>query len=180
MSVSIDIPVIETERLILRGFEVRDLDDFADMSADEDTMKFVGGRKTRFESWNSMTAALGHWVLRGFGMFAVEEKSSGRLIGIIGPLFPDGWPENEIGYILAKHAHGKCYATEAAVASLKYAYQELGWTTAISLIDADNAASQNVARKLGAAKVQANVQVTDFVADIWRHLPPQEFMEKHG
>ena len=90
------IPVIETERLRLRGWSDQDLDPVAAFWADEDAARFVGGPKSRDESWRVIALYLGHWQLRGFGPFAVEEKASGRLVGWSGGWFPSGWPEPEI------------------------------------------------------------------------------------
>ena len=76
-------------------------------------------------------------------------------------------------------AQGKGYATEAGRAALIFAYQELGWKTAISVIDPENHASQNVAAKLGAHKEQTGAAIWDFTADIWRHLPPDDFLKSN-
>jgi len=177
--VSVNIPVIETERLILRGFEERDLEAFAAMRADPDVMHFIGGAQPPHETWRTMAATLGHWALRGFGFFCVEEKATGEMVGNCGPLLPHNWPENELGYSFAKQAQGKGYATEAARAALTFAYQKLKWPTAISVIDKDNTPSQRVAEKLGAHKEKSNQKIWDFTADIWRHLPPKEFLKSN-
>ena len=174
-----NIPVIETERLRLRAFEERDFEAYAAIRADEDVMAFLGGAQDRQVAWRGMSAMIGHWALRGFGFFCIEEKASGTCIGHCGPWYPVDWPDHEIGYTLARSAQGKGYATEAARASLRFAYTELGWTTAISVIDPENGASQGVARKLGAQKEQENVPIWDFTADIWRHQPPEQFLATH-
>ena len=145
-------PVLETERLILRGFEERDFDCFCAIYDDPDHVKFIGGAEERWSLWRRMSAYIGHWQLRGFGFFVLEEKSSGAFVGYCGPWRPESWPENEIGYAILKDQQGKGYVTEAVIRSLQYAYQYLGWTTAISFIDAENSASQVVAERLGAVK----------------------------
>ena len=176
---AIDIPVIETERLLLRGFEERDFAAYAAIHADRDVMHFIGGAEAPHEAWRGMTGMVGHWALRGFGFFCVEEKASGACIGHCGPWYPVDWPGHEVGYTLARSAQGKGYATEAARAALGFAYRELGWTTAISVIDAENHASQAVAKRLGARRERQNVPIWDFTADIWRHLPPEQFLDGH-
>lgn len=180
MSLSINIPTIETDRLVLRGFEERDFGFIAEIFGDEDTARFIGGQMPAYQAWRTLAVVLGHWVLRGFGLFCVEEKSSGQTIGFCGPWRPEGWPDNEIGYGFLKAAQGKGYAIEAATASLKFAYEQLGWTTAISLIDEKNPASQNLAKKLGATNENQNAVINDKPCDIWRHLPKEEFLERYA
>jgi len=175
---TIDIPVIETERLRLRGFELRDFDAVAAYKADPEVMRYTGGPESGFKAWKSLATMVGSWVLHGYGYFCVAEKDSDICVGHCALFDPPGWPGREVGYTLARHAHGKGYAAEAAGAALHFAYTRLGWTTAISVIDPENGASQNVARRLGAAKEQENVPIWDFTADIWRHLPPDRFLRE--
>jgi len=145
-------PVLDTARLKLRLFEERDLDALAAMYADPETMFHVGEGKTfsRPETWRAISSMLGHWVLRGYGMWAVELKGTSEMIGRAGFLNPEGWPGFELGWMIAKPYWGRGYATEAAAAALDYAFHDLGKTCVISLIRRDNAASIRVAEKIGA------------------------------
>ena len=172
----IDIPVIETERLRLRAFGQCDFDAVAAYKADPDVMRFTGGPEARHRAWKSLAAMAGSWSLMGRGYLCIAERQSDLCIGHCALLDPPGWPAREVGYTLAGSAQGKGYATEAARAALRFAYEDLGWTTAISLIDAGNHASQGVAKKLGATKERENVPIWDFTADIWRHLPPERLL----
>jgi RimJ/RimL family protein N-acetyltransferase len=167
----IPIPVIETERLSLRGWREGDLPAFAEFWADEDTARFVGGTCSREQAWRLMAMYVGHWVLRGYGLWALEEKASGRLAGYCGPWNPEGWPEPEIGWGLLKAFHGRGYATEAAQRARDFAYRELGWPTAVSYIAAENAASQRVAARLGAAFERAG-ELQKKPVGLYRHPPP--------
>ena len=67
-----------------------------------------------------------HWVLRGYGPFALEDKATGAFIGVAGPWFPEGWPEPEITWALMLGQTGKGYATEAARRALAFARDTLG------------------------------------------------------
>ncbi|MDD9908305.1 MAG: GNAT family N-acetyltransferase [Ahrensia sp.] len=174
----LDIPVIETDRLILRGWREGDVPAIRELVMNEEATRFIGGTSKYWQPFRTLCMFIGHWHFRGFSFFAVEEKASGECIGWCGPWKPDGWPDNELGYALRKSSWGKGYATEAAKASLRFAYGSLGWTTAISCIDADNHGSQGVAKHLGATLEAKDVEVTDFRCDVWRHLPPQQFMEQ--
>jgi RimJ/RimL family protein N-acetyltransferase len=172
MSLAPAIPVIETARLRLRGWRESDLDSFAAFWADAQTAYFVGGAKSREESWRALAMQLGHWSLRGYGLFALEEKASGAFAGWCGPYAPEGWPEPEIGWALAKPFHGRGYATEAARAARDFAYASLGWSTAISLIDPDNRPSLRVAERLGARRCGA-FHLRGVDVDVYRHPGPQ-------
>ena len=100
-------PRIDTARLTLREWRESDLDAFAALWADEETARFIGGVKSRDDSWRSLAMLVGHWALRGYGMFAIEEKASGAFAGWSGPYCPEGWPEPELGWTLAKKFHGR-------------------------------------------------------------------------
>jgi RimJ/RimL family protein N-acetyltransferase len=146
------IDELETERLVLRGFREEDLDPYAEISADEETMRYMGGGVpgSREDTWRGMAIVLGHWALRGFGLWAVEEKATGRFIGRIGIHNPEGWPGVEVGWMLARDRWGHGYATEGARASVRYAYDVAGIDDLITMIDPANHRSIRVADKLGA------------------------------
>lgn len=146
----ISIPKIETERLILREPRETDLDAETEFYA-SDRSRFVGGPMTREGAWRTIATILGHWALRGYGFWGVEEKTTGDYIGRVGLWYPEGWPEREIGWTMMAQGEGKGYAFEAAKALKHHAYSELGWTTAISLIAPDNTRSIALAEKLGAS-----------------------------
>lgn len=167
------IPVIETERTRLREWRETDLEPLALFWANEATARYVGGVKTRDETWKLMAMHLGHWRLRGYGMFAVEEKSTGRFIGWCGPYCPEGWPEPELGWGLLEEFHGRGYATEAARATRDFAYGSRGWPTAISLIDPDNKGSLRVAEKLG-ARFEKYWSLRGRDVGLYRHPSPQQ------
>ena len=82
---------LETERLVLRWFRETDFPQYLAMSSDPEVMKFLSGTpQTEIEAWKSMAAFMGHWYFRGYGVWGVEEKSSGKLIGRIGFMDPAG------------------------------------------------------------------------------------------
>ncbi|HVF44658.1 MAG TPA: GNAT family N-acetyltransferase [Pyrinomonadaceae bacterium] len=141
---------IETERLVLRMFRESDTDAYAEMLGDAEVMRFLGGKvMSRQEAWRNMAMVLGHWQLRGYGFWAVEERASGELVGRVGCWRPEGWPGLEVGWTLRRAYWGRGYATEAARASVAYAFTTLGQTRVISLIDPNNANSIRVAERLG-------------------------------
>lgn len=147
----IDIPVIETERLRLCALDNRHFEAYAAMLADAGSTRFVGDGQPldRMNAWRSMAMLLGHWALRGYGMWAVELRDSGEFIGRVGLHNPEGWPDIELGWMLVPGERHKGYATEAARASLDFAFTRLRVPRAISLIRAENSASERVARRIG-------------------------------
>jgi len=146
------IPTLDTPRLILREFREADFPDYARLCSDADVMRYlgVGAPWTAGEAWRHFAFMIGHWHLRGYGPWAVEEKESGRFIGRIGFLNPEGWPDFELGWTLAKEHWGRGLATEGARRALRYAFLEMDRDHVISLIHPENRASIRVAEHLGA------------------------------
>ncbi|MGA8278874.1 MAG: GNAT family N-acetyltransferase [Rhodanobacteraceae bacterium] len=147
----LQIPTIETERLRLSALGERHFEAYASMLADASSTRFVGDGQPldRMNAWRSMAMLLGHWVLRGYGMWAVELKESGEFVGRVGLHNPEGWPDMELGWMLMPDQRHHGYATEAGSAVLEYAFANLDTQRVISLIRADNNASERVARRLG-------------------------------
>lgn len=104
---------------------------------------------TRMDAWRHMAIMVGHWHLRGFGMWGVEELATRRLAGRVGFFEPDGWPGFELAWTIGREFWGKGYATEAAQAALAFAFTEMGRDHVISLIDPANTRSIAVAERLG-------------------------------
>lgn len=144
-------PVLFTPRLVLRVPQEQDFDSFAAMCSDADTMRFVGGQMGRAQAWRLFCTLVGAWHIRGWSMFSVIERDSGRWVGRIGPWTPEGWPGNEVGWGVAREFAGKGYAYEAAVASIDYAVDVLGWDDVMHTIDPDNLPSIRLAERLGAS-----------------------------
>jgi len=141
---------LETDRLRLRQWRIEDFEDYAEQFTDEEMARFIGGVATRPDAFRRMAAVVGHWVLRGHGYWAVEERVGGAFVGAVGLWRPEGWPDLELGYWLVRSAHGKGYASEAAVAARDCAFSEMDAETLISLIHPDNEPSKRVAERLGA------------------------------
>ena len=142
-------PILETKRLILRVPAAEDFEAWAAFAADEETMRHIGGAQPRSVAWRGLCSVTGAWSIRGWSMFSVIEKATGRWIGRLGPWEPEGWPGREVGWALARDTWGKGYATEGAAAAMDYAFDVLGWAEAIHTIDPANTASHAVARRLG-------------------------------
>jgi RimJ/RimL family protein N-acetyltransferase len=140
---------LQTDRLILRMFRESDLEAYAEMCGDAEVMRYLGGvPMTRSEAWRNMAMVVGHWKLRGFGLWAVEVRQSGAFAGRVGCWRPEGWPGMELAWTLRRAFWGHGYATEAARAALDLAFGPLGQTHVISMIDSENQPSIRVAQRL--------------------------------
>jgi RimJ/RimL family protein N-acetyltransferase len=167
-----EIPELETERLILRAPALKDFEADVEFYASE-RASGVGGPQEPDLVWRNLASRIGHWALRGYGYWAVDEKASGAYCGRVGLWFPDGWPEPEIGWTLMARAEGRGIAHEAALRARAYAYDVLGWTTAISLIAPDNERSKALARRLGATFESIYQHPRYGAAEIYRHPGPE-------
>ena len=166
------IPRLQTDRLILRAFREEDFEAWATIMGDDDVMTFLGGKPmARGDAWRSMAMTLGHWALRGYGMWVVERKADGAVVGRVGMLNPEGWTGLEVGWTLGKPYWGQGYATEAAAAAMRYAFLTQAVDHVVSNIDAKNTASQAVALRLGESKgppAELCVGGETFTVDVWR------------
>ncbi len=165
------IPRLQTDRLTLRAFREEDFEAWAAIMGDGDVMTFLGGKPmARSDAWRAMAMTLGHWALRGYGMWAVERKADGALMGRVGLLHPEGWTGLEVGWTLGKPFWGQGYATEAAASALRYAFLTQAVDRVVSNIDAGNKASQAVALRLGESKgapAELCIGGARFIVDVW-------------
>lgn len=150
------VPALETGRLTLRGHQLSDFDECAEMWRDAEVTRYIGGRPfTEEEVWARLLRYIGHWSALGFGYWVVREKATGLWVGEVGfadykrEITPslDGWPE--IGWVLSPSAHGQGYATEAVRAALAWGDAHFESRRTVCLIDPDNRPSIRVAEKAG-------------------------------
>jgi RimJ/RimL family protein N-acetyltransferase len=177
------VPHLETERLILRPTAPEDFEGWAALMADEQSARFIGGVQPRPVAWRGFLSMAGAWAIQGFAMFSVVEKATGKWIGRLGPWVPEGWPGTEVGWGLLREAWGKGYAVEGSTAAIDWAFAELGWTEVIHTIGPENVASQNVARRLGSAKLRAGKLPAPFEhvpVDIWGQSREQWLARRAG
>ena len=166
------IPTLETKRLILRAPGPQDHEVFAAFLG-SDATQYIGGKRTEAQSWRYLCEVLGQWTMRGFGRWMVTLKADDTAIGLVGLHQPLDWPGQEVGwYIWA--GTGKGYAREAGQAARDYAYETLGWTTAISMIDMGNGPSVRVAEALGAVREDDYDFPDHGPVMVYRHPTPQE------
>lgn len=149
-------PVLETERLILRGHTLADFDECAAMWGDALVTRHISGRpSTGEEVWARLLRYGGLWALLGYGYWAVRERGTGRFVGDVGladfrrEVTPPLGGAPEAGWVLAPWAHGRGFATEAVRAVLAWSDAHLAAPHTVCLIAPGNAGSIHVAEKCG-------------------------------
>lgn len=166
------IPVLETRRLVLRGPEAEDYPNFK-ATFTSYRARFMGGPLNPYESWMLYAAEIGHWQIRGYGMWMIHDKVTDETYGMAGGWKPAQWPEAEIAWVIWPDKGGKGYALEATDAVRRYLYAEKGWTTAVSYIDPKNLDSIRLAERLGAVK-DPDAASIDGSDAVYRHPSPAQ------
>jgi RimJ/RimL family protein N-acetyltransferase len=149
-------PLIETERLLLRGHRRDDLPECAKMWADDAVTRHITGKpSSRQQTWARILGYVGHWILMGYGYWAIEEKKSRAYIGELGfadfkrEIDPAIQGAPEMGWALKPSAHGRGYAKEAIQAALAWADANLKFERTICIINSNNPRSIALAEKFG-------------------------------
>ncbi|MEM9707274.1 MAG: GNAT family N-acetyltransferase [Pseudomonadota bacterium] len=163
------VPVIETERLVLRAPDIGDFPLHAEICTGPRGIG-LGGPLTREDAWYDFAQINATWLLRGHGYWTVTERTSGAAIGFVGIGFEPGDREPELGYFFAAEAEGRSLAAEAAGAARDQGFGPLGLVSLVSYIFKTNARSIALARRLGA--------VEDTPSD-WEHVDCLVYRHPH-
>lgn len=151
-----EIPILESERLRLRGHRPSDLGDSAAMWGDVAVTQYIGGKPlNREEVWARLLRYVGHWAWLGYGLWVVEEKGTEKFVGEVGysnhkrEIQPSLMDMPELGWVLATDLHGKGYATEAVRAAIRWGEEQFGGQRTCCIIHPENVRSLRVAEKCG-------------------------------
>jgi RimJ/RimL family protein N-acetyltransferase len=166
------IPTLETRRLVLRGPKPEDYPNFK-ATFTSYRSRFMGGPLNPYESWMLYAAEIGHWEIRGYGMWMIHDRETDRTLGMAGGWFPAKWPEREIAWIIWPEVAGSGIALEATHAARDHLYRHMGWDGAVSYIDPKNLDSIKLAERLGAKKDHAAPSI-DGTDAVYRHPAPAE------
>lgn len=157
----VDIPRIDTERFVLRAHALADLDASVAMWSDPEVTRFIGGRPFAIdEIWARILRYHGHWALLGYGFWAIEERRTGQFVGEVGfadfkrPIEPPFGDTPEMGWSLARAAHGKGVASEVVAAAAAWGDRHFAAEKTVCIIDPGNAPSIRVAEKTGFREVR--------------------------
>ena len=151
-----NVPILETERLRLRGYRREDFPNRAKLWADPEVVRYTSGTPLgEMDSWARLLTIVGLWEVVGYGYWLFEEKSTGRYVGEIGfadfkrEIIPSFSGVPEIGWILGREFHGKGYATEGVRAALAWGDSHFPDPRTVCIIAPENSPSLRVAEKMG-------------------------------
>ncbi len=165
------LPMIETERLILRPPKAADNLAYAEFFLSE-RARYVGRATNRFQAWKTFAMDAGHWFLHGYGPWVVTRKGSDRAVASVGCWHPEMFPERELGWLAFDGAEGEGIAYEAALAARAHDYETHGVSTLVSYVHRDNARSIRLAERLGAV-VDPDAPSSDPEDLVYRHPAPE-------
>jgi RimJ/RimL family protein N-acetyltransferase len=164
-----DIPVIETRRLVLRGPRAEDYPEFEGTFSTWRS-RYMGGPLNPYEAWMLYAAEIGHWEIRGFGMWMIHDRATDETYGMAGGWQPELWPEREIAWIVWPRAAGRGYALEAVDAARRHLYRA-GWDGAVTYVDPKNLDSIRLCERLGAVR-DRDAATVDGSEVAYRHPAP--------
>jgi RimJ/RimL family protein N-acetyltransferase len=167
------IPTVQTERLLLRAPEAADFETYRAFYADGEASAFYGGPLAPPAAWRKLAFDIGHWSLRGFGMWSAIELATGSMIGGCGIVWPEGWPRHELTWWIVPAARRRGYALEASRAAIGWACDSLGWSAVETHMNDANAAARNLAEKLGGRVIAREMFPDGVERDVFRLEPVQ-------
>ncbi len=160
---------LETKRLLLRPFALGDWQALHQYYGDPVATEYTTGHAlTEGETWRMLCTIVGHWQLRQYGPYALEERVSGKVIGLAGFWYPNDWPDPEIKWALARDYWGNGFASEAARKLQEVGREHLPDLQLISFIRTENARSIQLAKAVG-ARLEKEVLFRGATWSIYRH-----------
>ncbi|MGI3170087.1 GNAT family N-acetyltransferase [Pseudooceanicola sp. C21-150M6] len=170
MSTDIKIPEFDTKRIHLRGGVLTDIDPL-DAFFSSDDSRYVGGPNPRAHTWQALCAGIGHWALRGFGLWMLTDKADGTVMGVAGLQQPDGYPEPELIWVIFNEFSGQGLAKEAVNGIRGFIAREYGITRPISLLYPEYKTVVKMAESIGAQRIE-DIEIPDGLVPAWRHAEP--------
>lgn len=143
------IPRLHSRRLLLRAPAAKDFPVYRSFYADAGASCFYGGPLPPDLAWRKLAYDVGHWALRGFGMWSVVEQATGGMIGSCGIVWAEGWPRHELTWWITPAFRRQGFALEASRAAIAWAYDSLGWRKVETHMNDENGAARSLAKKLG-------------------------------
>ncbi|KZM50143.1 GNAT family acetyltransferase [Labrenzia sp. OB1] len=160
------LPVLETERLILRVPEEQDFELYRDFYRDREASHFYGGPISSSAAWGRLARDVGHWHLRGYGQWILQKRNCEQLVGSCGFAWPTDWPRPELTWWIAKSQRRLGYAKEASLAAINFAYDTLGWNLVQTHMRDENSAAKSLVLSLGGQVISRE----EFPDCVWRNV----------
>ncbi|MEM8759940.1 MAG: GNAT family N-acetyltransferase [Pseudomonadota bacterium] len=171
MKHSRQFPTLATERLTLRAPEARDLNAYMAFYTNAEASQWYGGPLRPDQVWRRLAEDIGHWHLKGFGMWMLVRRDDGQSVGGVGLAHPEGWPRHELTWWLLPHSRGTGLAQEASVAIMSFAINSLGWPSVETHIRDGNLPAHRLAVRLGGEKIARGTFPDGFDRDVYRLAP---------
>jgi [ribosomal protein S5]-alanine N-acetyltransferase len=146
------IPTLETSRLRLVPPSVECWSAYERFYTDAAASRAYGGPVTAAAAWSRLASDLGSWHLQGFGVWAIQRKDGGDIVGTCGFWQSKEWPR-ELTWWLLPIARGLGLAREASIAVVRHAYRELRWPEVQTYMNDENAPARALVLALGGVKV---------------------------
>ena len=162
-------PELATARLLLRRWREEDREPFAALNADAEVMRHFPSPLSSGESDALIGEIERHFNRHGFGLWALQARASGELLGFAGLCFVSFaaafTPAVEIGWRLRRSSWGRGYATEGARAALTYGFGDLGLREIVSTTSTLNERSRAVMERIGMTRDLAGDFAHPLLAD---------------
>ncbi|MEO0819038.1 MAG: GNAT family N-acetyltransferase [Pseudomonadota bacterium] len=164
-------PTLATERLTLRPPEARDLNAYMAYFTNADASAWSGGPLRPDQVWRRLAEDIGHWQLKGFGLWMLVRRDDGQVVGATGLWHPEGWPRHELTWWLLPGSRGAGLAQEASRAIIAFAVNSLGWPSVETHIRDENRPAHRLAQSLGATVIARETFPDGRERDVYRFAP---------
>ena len=168
---AIHIPTLHTDRLVMLPPSAACEALYDRFYTDAEASRPYGGPLTSGAAWARLASDVGAWQLQGFGVWAVQRRAQGDLVGVCGFWQGKGWPR-ELTWWLLPAARGNGLAHEASVAAVAHACGGLGWPWVETFMNDENASARALAHRLGGVVVDRRSFPDGIERDVFRIPPP--------
>lgn len=163
-----EVPTVRTERLVLRGFTDEDVAPYHAVFTDPEVTRYLPtkGEPLPIERIErAIVRGREHWTARGYGIWAVEDRATGTLLGQCGLQFLDDVGESELLYALVREAWGRGLATEGSAAALRFGFGTANLRRIVAYAVAENTASTRVMEKVGMRREAEGIEIFGLTCD---------------
>jgi len=120
---------------------------------DGEASRMYGGPTSAGAAWARLSADLGSWYLQGFGVWAIQEKSQGGILGTCGFWQGKDWPRELTWWLLPQY-RGHGFAKEASLAAVRHAYEALAWPVVETYMNDENRQARALVLSLGGQRTR--------------------------